>query len=93
MAVGRSFQSALVASVAVTVTLAATACASVPADAPEAVKKVVAEKCWGCHSSTKAMDWKASSRTAAEAMIDRMVDHGAALSPAERDTLISYFLR
>jgi len=93
MAVARSFVSVLIASVAVTATLAATACAPVPTDAPDAVKKVMAEKCWGCHSSTKALGWKASSRTAADAMIDRMTDHGAALSPAERDTLISYFLR
>jgi len=93
MRVGGRTMRATIAATMVAASIACVACAPVDPDAPDAVKRVMAEECWGCHSSTKAMGWKASSRSAAEAMIDRMIGHGAELSPAEKEILISYFLR
>lgn len=57
------------------------------------VERIVEDRCGGCHSASKALDWKTTDASAAKHLVDTMVDRGAVLTRAERAVLIAYYLR
>jgi len=70
---------------------ACTPAASAPGDlAPE---RIVTNKCTKCHTDTKVLAWRSTSKAAAATMIDGMVGKGAQLTSKERAILIDYFVR
>ena len=52
---------------------------------------VINARCGSCHSADPALRFRASSAAQAKAMIDAMVQQGAAVSAAEEQTLIDYY--
>lgn len=59
--------------------------------APPEVERILAERCTHCHAGSKITSWWAESEAAAKILLDRMVEHGALLTPAERATLANFF--
>jgi hypothetical protein len=48
-------------------------------------------RCGSCHSAQIALDYRASSADQASQLIDDMVNRGASVTAAEKQTLIQYF--
>jgi len=72
---------------------------STPAPSPSAASSgsgataVINARCGSCHSADPALQYHASSAAQAKALIDAMVQQGAAVSAAEEQTLIKYYTR
>jgi len=70
-----------------------------PTPAPSATSSgsdataVIAARCGSCHSADPALQFRASSAAQAKALIDSMVQRGAAVTAAEEQTLIDYYTR
>jgi len=54
---------------------------------------IIAASCVSCHSSAPAQQFRASSAADAKALIDQMIQQGAAVTPAEEQELIKYYTR
>jgi hypothetical protein len=52
---------------------------------------IINARCGICHSASAALRFRASSTDKARALIDRMVQRGASVSPAEEQLLIKNF--
>lgn len=58
--------------------------------APKATE-IINARCSACHSPIYALQYRTSSPAKASALIDRMVRHGATVSPSEKQILIDQF--
>lgn len=54
---------------------------------------IIDASCSSCHSAAPALQFRASSAAEAKALIDQMIQNGAAVSPADEQTLIKYYTR
>lgn len=93
-------QANLPAAAVATVTSEATVAAEPApvAPAPVVAKKmtpqqVADKKCKSCHSASKTLSYKASSKAKATKMVDGMVKRGASVSSGEKAILVAYYLR
>ncbi len=79
--------------------LAANAGAGAPTPAPSATSSgsdavaIINARCGSCHSPDPALQYRASSAAQAQALIDSMVQRGAAVTAAEEQTLIDHYTR
>ena len=53
---------------------------------------IIQTRCGSCHSPKSALRFHASSTNTAKALIDRMVQHGAAVPAPEEQVLINHFI-
>jgi len=52
---------------------------------------IIDARCGSCHSAAPAQQFRASSASEAQALIDQMIQQGASVSPAEEQALIKYY--
>jgi len=73
-------------------TPAATPTPSATSSGSDAVA-IINARCGSCHSPDPALQFRASSASDAQALIDAMVQRGAAVTAAEEQTMIDYYTR
>ena len=73
--------------------------AATPAPAPSAPSPgsdavaIIDSRCSSCHSADAALQFRASSTAAAQALIEQMVHQGATVTATEEQALVGYFTR
>jgi mono/diheme cytochrome c family protein len=72
---------------------ASVAGSTAPAPSTTDAIAIINDRCGSCHAADAALRYQASSAAEAQQLIDRMVQHGAVLTPAMEQALVSYFTR